>query len=202
MDNIFMNGREDFFVNNYTVFGAATGKRCGYNRKEIKALKDKYKKEGVYMLPIRETAQHPMVEKNKEYSAISFAIASLDQEDQNKITELAKHLPDNELLIDEAIAIQEFRVGMGIRNEQEQGHLLDTTETAMMNLVNMIQARKNINEGEELNLNVNSTITSLLDDIDDVDDDNTINIDIDEIHKKEQLKEIRDNDFQKLIKDI
>lgn len=200
-----MNSREQFFVHNYSVFGSATGKRCGYTKKEIEALKTKYKKEGIYMLPIRETAQYPMSDNNKNhtYNAIGFAIACLDQEDQNKITQLAKNIPEPETLIDEAIALQEFRLGMGMRNEQEQGHLLETTETAMMNLVNMVQAKKTIMDGNELNLNVNNTISSLLDEIDDDDNDNnTINIDMDEVHKKEQLKEVREQDFQNLINDI
>lgn len=199
-----MNSREQFFVHNYSVFGSATGKRCGYTKKEIEALKTKYKEEGIYMLPIRETAQYPMSDNNKNhtYNAIGFAIACLDQEDQNKITQLAKNIPEPETLIDEAIALQEFRLGMGMRNEQEQGHLLETTETAMMNLVNMVQAKKTIMDGNELNLNVNNTISSLLDEIDDDDNDDTINIDMDEIHKKEQLKEVREQDFQKLINDI
>ena len=163
-----MNSREQFFVHNYSVFGSATGKRCGYTKKEIEALKTKYKEEGIYMLPIRETAQYPMSDNNKNhtYNAIGFAIACLDQEDQNKITQLAKNIPEPETLIDEAIALQEFRLGMGMRNEQEQGHLLETTETAMMNLVNMVQAKKTIMDGNELNLNVNNTISSLLDEID------------------------------------
>lgn len=199
-----MNSREQFFVHNYSVFGSATGKRCGYTKKEIEALKTKYKEEGIYMLPIRETAQYPMSDNNKNhtYNAIGFAIACLDQEDQNKITQLAKNIPEPETLIDEAIALQEFRLGMGMRNEQEQGHLLETTETAMMNLVNMVQAKKTIMDGNELNLNVNNTISSLLDEIDDDDNDDTINIDMDEIHKKEQLKEVREQDFQNLINDI
>lgn len=199
-----MNSREQFFVHNYSVFGSATGKRCGYTKNEIEALKTKYKEEGIYMLPIRETAQYPMSDNNKNYTynAIGFAIACLDQEDQNKITQLAKNIPEPETLIDEAIALQEFRLGMGMRNEQKQGHLLETTETAMMNLVNMVQAKKTIMDGNELNLNVNNTISSLLDEIDDDDNDDTINIDMDEIHKKEQLKEVREQDFQNLINDI
>ena len=203
INNMNMNSREQFFVHNYSVFGSATGKRCGYTKKEIEALKTKYKEEGIYMLPIRETAQYPMSDNNKNhtYNAIGFAIACLDQEDQNKITQLAKNIPEPEILIDEAIALQEFRLGMGMRNEQEQGHLLETTETAMMNLVNMVQAKKTIMDGNELNLNVNNTISSLLDEIDD-DDNDTINIDMDEVHKKEQLKEVREQDFQNLINDI
>ena len=200
-----MNGREDFFVNNYSVFGSATSKRCGYTRKEVEALKNKYKEQGIYMLPIRKTAQYPMDEGNQEgkYSSIGFAIACLDQDDQHKITELAKHMPSPEILIDEALALQEFRLGMAMKNEQDQGHTLETTETTMMNYVNMIQAKKNICDGQELNLNVNNTITSLLDEFDDEEmEDNTINIDVDEAYKKEQLKEVREEDFQKLMKDI
>ena len=201
-----MDGREDFFVNNYSVFGSATSKRCGYTRKEVEALKNKYKEQGVYMLPIRETAQYPMDKGNQEgkYSSISFAIACLDQDDQHKITELAKNMPSPEILIDEALALQEFRLGMAMRNEQEQGHTLETTETTMMNYVNMIQAKKNICDGQEVSLNVNSTITSLLDEFDDdeIEEGSTINIDVDEAYKKEQLKEVREEDFQKLMKDI
>lgn len=200
-----MDGRENFFVNNYSVFGSATSKRCGYTMKEVEALKNKYKEKGIYMLPIRQNAQYPMSEGNQEgkYSAMGFAIACLDQDDQDRIIELAKHMPDPKILIDEAIAIQEYRVGMGLRNEQEQGHILETTETAMGNLVNMIQAKKNIHDGQEVNLNVNSTITSLIDELDDEElISDTIDIDIDEVHKKEQLKEVREHDWQELTKDI
>ena len=113
-------------------------------------------------------------------------------------------MPSPEILIDEALALQEFRLGMAMRNEQEQGHTLETTETTMMNYVNMIQAKKNICDGQEVSLNVNSTITSLLDEFDDdeIEEGNTINIDVDEAYKKEQLKEVREEDFQKLMKDI
>lgn len=199
-----MNDREDFFVNNYPVFGSGISNRCGYTKKEIKSLKDKYKEKGEYMLPIREINQYPMQEGNQEgkYSSIGFAIACLDQEDQQMITELAKHMPDPEVLIDEALALQSFRLALAMKNEQERGYTLETTESTMMNYVNIIQAKKNICDGQEVNFNVNNTITSLLDEFDDDDIDEVIEIDIDKEKKKEELKEIREQDFQDLINDI
>ena len=95
------------------------------------------------------------------------------------------------ILIDQTIAIQQYRVKVGLQNEYDQGRLLDTTETAISNLINMIQAKNTIEEGQEINLNVNNSITALLDEIEEDNDDNDdITIDVDKENKKNQLKEI------------
>lgn len=149
-------------------------------------------------MPIKEFAEtNAPTRKNTKYSndnafsGIQFAVASLDQCDQDKVVELAKNIPDPNILIDQTIAIQQYRVKVGLQNEYDQGRLLDTTETAISNLINMIQAKNTIEEGQEINLNVNNSITALLDEIEeDNDNNNDITIDVDKENKKNQLKEI------------
>lgn len=196
-----MDSRENFYINNYAFFGSTTQKHCGLSNQESKAIKEKYKKRGVYMLPIRRMAEDKLPSKNgkqTEFSAITFAVSSLDIEDQEKIIELAKNMPEPESLIDQSIAIQQYRVKVGLQNEYDQGRLLDTTETAISNLINMIQAKKTISDGQEVNLNVKSTISSLIDEIDDEEKEDIINIDIDEINRKEALKELRLKDIDNI----
>ena len=39
-----MDGKEHFFIQNYSFFGESSAKRCGYNKKEVQAIKKKHKK--------------------------------------------------------------------------------------------------------------------------------------------------------------
>lgn len=203
-----MNSREHFFVQNYSLFGESSARRCGYNKKEVRAIKDKYKEKGVYMLPVRKVANKKMPAKkgtqpNDGFSSIGFAIACLDYDDQNKIIELSKNIPNPNVLIDETIALQLSRIGRGYQAEQEQGRLLDSTEAAIQNYVNMIQAKKNIEEGQELNVNVNSTISSLIDEIDEEEDSSgSIDFDYDRESKKHELKELRTQGINDLLDDL
>ncbi len=196
-----MNGQMDFYKNNYILFGEYTAHRIGLTKKEEKTIRKEMRAKGQYMLPIRKMTEDKMPKKKSEgneiISSVQLAVSSLDLEDQTAIIELAKNMPEPSELIDESLAIQYHRVRMGLQSEAEQGRLLDTTETAIGNLVNMIQAKKTISEGQDINLNVNSTITSLLDEIED--DDNVIEMNIDEINKKEQLKDIRLNEIENLL---
>ena len=196
-----MNGQMDFYKNNYILFGEYTAHRIGLTKKEERTIRKEMRAEGQYMLPIRKMTENKMPKKKSEgneiISSVQLAVSSLDLEDQTAIIELAKNMPEPSELIDESLAIQYHRVRMGLQSEAEQGRLLDTTETAIGNLVNMIQAKKNISEGQEINLNVNSTITSLLDELEDEDD--VIEMNIDEINKKEQLKDLRLNEIEDLL---
>ena len=85
-----MDGKEHFFIQNYSFFGESSAKRCGYNKKEVQAIKKKYKKKGMYMLPVRKVAEKKMpAKKGKKqtvdsFSTIGFAVACLDYNDQNK----------------------------------------------------------------------------------------------------------------------
>lgn len=204
-----MDSKEQFFVNNYSFFGESSARRCGYNKKEVQAIKNKYKEKGVYMLPVRKLAKDKMpAKKGKQqtadsFSSIGFAVACLDYDDQNKIIELSKNIPDPSVLIDETIALQLSRIGRGYQAEQEQGRLLDSTEAAIQNYVNMIQAKKNIEDGQDVNVNVSSTISSLIDEIDD-DEDNSTNIDFDydKESKKQELKELRNQGIADLLDDL
>lgn len=193
-----MDSRESFFVKNYSFFGESSAKRCGYNKKEAQAIKKKYKEKGIYMLPVRKTAENKMPAKqgkkqtNNSFSTIGFAVACLDYDDQNKIIEISKNIPDPTVLIDETIALQLSRISRGYQAEQEQGRLLDSTEAAIQNYVNMIQAKKNIEEGQDVNVNVTSTISSLIDEIDkDKDGSGDLDFDYDKEVKKQELKELR-----------
>jgi hypothetical protein len=192
-----MDERERFFVNNYSFFGESSRRRCKYTFKKAKGIKEKYKKKGVYLLPVKEFAEtNAPAKKDSKYSnenafsGIQFAVASLDQSDQDKVIELAKNIPNPNILIDQAIAIQQYRVKVGLQNEYDQGRLLDNTEVAIGNLVNMIQAKNTIEEGQEINLNVSNSITALLDEIEEDEGHDDITIDVDKENKKEQLKEI------------
>ena len=201
-----MDYKERFFINNYTFFGESTRRRCKYKQKEAQAIKDKYKKKGVYFLPVKEFKKTdvPVEYKKKDndamFSAVQFAVASLEPGDQEKILELAKNMPSSETLINSALAIQEYRIKLGLKNEYDQGRILDSTETAMSNFVNMIQAKYNIEEDQEVNLNINNSITAILDEIDeeDKDYDEEINIDVDKENKKQEIKKIHNesiNDY-------
>ena len=157
------------------------------------------------MLPIKKMAENEMPAQGAKttediYSGVQLAVSGLDLEDQNKIIELSKNIPDPAFLIDQTIALQQYRVKLGLENEFDQGRLLDTTETAISNLSNMIQAKKNIQDGQEINLNVGNTITSLLDEIDKEENNeyDTINIDIDEAARKQELINYRKENLENL----
>ncbi len=205
-----MDSRESFFVKNYSFFGEASAKRCGYSKKEARAIKNKYKEKGVYMLPVRKTATNKMPAKkgkkqtNDSFSTIGFAVACLNYDDQNKIIELSKNIPDPTILIDETIALQLSRIGRGYQAEQEQGRLLDSTEAAIQNYVNMIQAKKNMEDGQEVNVNVTNTISSLIDEIDKEDNNQTgdLEFDYDKESKKQELKELRNESISDIINQI
>ena len=204
----YMNNREASFVKNYHIFGEGTAKIYGFKKKEAEALKQKYKEKGVFLLPDKNLAAGSMStpkKKNKNtFGAVQFAIASLAPPDQEKIVAIAKNMPEPAQLMDQTIAIQEYRVQVGLKNEYEQGKLLDSTEAAIGNLVNMIQAKNNIEEGQEVNLNINNSVSSLLDEIEenekfDRNDKNEIVIDPTKEQKKQQLKEIRSKSINDIL---
>lgn len=203
-----MDNRETSFVKNYHIFGEGGAKIYGLKKKEVKAIKEKYKQKGVFLLPDKDLAKNrmPAPNSNKKniFGAVQFAIASLNPIDQEKIIAIAKNMPEPAKLMDQTIAIQEYRVQVGLKNEYEQGKLLDSTEAAIGNLVNMIQAKNNIEEGQEVNLNINNSVSSLLDEIEENEkfhrnDDNEIIIDPTEEHKKQQLKEIRNKSINDIL---
>ena len=201
-----MDNRERFFVNNYSFYGEACIKRCGYNKKEAQAIKEKYKKKGIYMLPVRKVAENKMPSKDGKkkgtYSCIGFAVACLDYDDQNEIIELSKNIPDPKILIDETIALQTSRIARGYRAELEQGRLLDSTEAAISNYLNMIQAKKNIEDGQEVNVNVSNSISSILDEVNaEENNEPTIDFDYDKEAKKQELKELRNKGITDLLDD-
>lgn len=190
-----MDPNEEFFVENYSIFGASITKVCGYTIKEMKALKEKYKKKGVYLLPNKKFAEKAMPLENKidrgiNFSALQFTVASLNPLDQEKVIQTAKHMPEPKILMDQAIAIQQYRVQVGLRNEQEQGRLLDNTEAAIGNLVTMIQAKNTIEEGQEVNINVNNSISSLVDEY----NNQAITIDVE---KKKSINDVLNEEAKK-----
>lgn len=199
-----MDSRERFFVNNYSLYGEASAKRCGYTKKEVQAIKEKYKKQGIYMLPVRKMAENKMPAKkgsrntSSDYSSIAFAIACLDYDDQNALIEFSKNVPKPSVLIDEAITLQTVRVGKALRAEEEQGHTLDSTSDVMRDWVNMIQAKKVIDDGKEVNVNVNS-VTSLLDELDRQEGNDVIEIDYDKEQRKQEIKKLRIEEMNDML---
>ena len=67
----------------------------------------------------------------------------------------------------------------------------------------MIQAKKNIEDGQELNVNVKSTISSLIDELDKEEeneiDADVIDFDYDKESKKQKLKDLRKEEIDNLI---
>lgn len=204
-----MDKREEHFVKNYHIFGSASRIKYGYTQKESTAIREKYKQKGVFLLPDKKLAENKMVIKENnndidvKFGAIQFAIASLNVTDQEKILEIARNLPNPQILMDQTIALQQYRVKVGMQNEFEQGRLLDSTEAAIGNLVNMIQAKNNIEEGQELNINVNNSLTALLDEIDLEEHNNDqIIIDVDKEKKKEEIKNIHSQNISDYLDEV
>ena len=208
---LFMDDRERFFVNNYSVFGEASAKRCGYTKKEVQAIKEKYKKQGIYMLPVRKMAEDKMpAKKGKKqttdsYSSIGFALACLDYDDQNKLIEFSKNVPKPSVLIDEIITLQLTRVGRAYRAELDQGVTLDSTSDVFRDYVNMIQAQKVIKDGQEINMNVGNSVTSLLDELEKkekLNDDDVIEYDADKEQAKQEIKKLRKQEINEILDDL
>lgn len=204
-----MDQREEHFVRNYHIFGSASRTKYGYTKKESNTIREKYKKKGVFLLPDKKLAENKMVAKDNHivtdsmFGAVQFAIASLNVSDQEKILEIARNIPSPQILMDQTIALQQYRVKVGMQSEFEQGRLLDSTEAAIGNLVNMIQAKNNIEEGQELNINVNNSLTALLDEIDSEENyDEQIIIDIDKEKKKEEIKEIHNKNINDYLDEV
>lgn len=203
-----MDKREEHFVRNYHIFGSASRMKYGYTKKESLAIREKYKKKGVFLLPDKKLAENKMTPKNNipndtMFGAVQFAIASLNVSDQEKILEIARNIPSPQILMDQTIALQQYRVKVGMQSEFEQGRLLDSTEAAIGNLVNMIQAKNNIEEGQELNINVNNSLTALLDEIDlEEKEEEQIIIDVDKEKKKEEIKEIHHKNISDYLDEV
>ncbi len=204
-----MDNKEFFYVKNYHIYGQAGRKRYGIGQKEAQNIRDKYRKKGVFLLPDKKIAEIDMPVKkgvtnhSELFSAVQFAIASLDPIDQEKIIEIAKNMPSPQLLMDQTIALQQYRIKIGVKNEFEQGRLLDSTEAAISNLVNMIQAKNNIEEGQELNINVNNSLTALLDEIDSQEEqEKEIIIDMDKEQKKNEIKKIHTQSINDYLDEV
>lgn len=182
-----MNRREQNFVQNYPVFGSGSHKRYHYTKKEANKLKEKYKQQGVYLLPNKKIAESKMPVKTRHnedcFSALQFSIASLHPIDQDNIIEMVKQMPDAPFLQDFIIAVQLDRLNMALSNEKELGKILDTTEGVVSNLQGMITSKHTMNEGQEVNINVNNSITDLLKDVQAKNDKEDIIIEIDNSEK-------------------
>lgn len=179
-----MNRREKDFVQNYPIFGSGTAKRYRYTRKQRKELKEKYKKEGVYLLPNKKIAETSMPAKTRNnadsFSALQFSIASLDPSDQEHILEMVKQMPDANFLQNYIIAVQCNRLNLALKNEDDLGKILDSTEGVIANLQGMITAKHTMEEGQDLNVNINNSITDLMKDVQNKENnDNEIIIDVD-----------------------
>lgn len=205
-----MDSRERFFVNNYPIYGEATAKRCGYTKKEVQAIKNKYKKQGVYMLPVRKMAENKMPAKkgsrntSNNYSSITFAIACLSYDNQNELIEFSKNVPEPSVLIDEALTLQAIRLGKALRAEEEQGRTLDTTSDVMRDYVNIIQAKQNIDDGQNVNINMKDSVSSWLDELEKQNNiqADTIEFDYDKEQRKDEIKKLRKEEFSNLLNNM
>lgn len=185
-----MDRRELDFVQNYPIFGSGSKNRYRYTKKQRDEIKAKYKKQGVYLLPNKKIADTNMPAKTKKnedcFSALQFSIAALNPVDQENIIEMVKQMPSAKFLQDFIIAVQMDRLNLALQNEKDLGKTLDTTEGVVSNLQGMITAKHNMNEGQEINVNVNNSITDLIKDVqkkNDNNDDNEVIIDLDKSDK-------------------
>ena len=117
-----MNRKETFYVNNYSFFGESAKRRYNLSQKEVNDIKDRYKEKGIYMLPIRKMTENSLPDENKKdsFGAVSFVVSCLDYEDQEHIIELAKNIPNPEILINQSIALQQYRIKMGYKTKMNK----------------------------------------------------------------------------------
>lgn len=205
-----MDSRERFFVTNYSLYGEASAKRCGYSKKEVQAIKEKYKEKGIYMLPVRKMVENKMPAQkgsratSNDYSSIAFAIACLDYDDQNRLIEFSKNVPNTPVLINEAITLELMRLGKALKEEQNRGIILDSVSEIMRDYTKMIEAKKNIDDGQEIHVNVNDSVTGWLNELErnnhlDID---AVDYDFDKEQRKEKIKELRKEEFSDLLNDM
>lgn len=166
------------FAYNYgCIYGNSLNKKFDMTKKNYKKAKEQQKEKGIYMLPVRQLNTDVETSKDTDLKPLQTAISFLRQDEQERILELAKNMPDPLALIDEALAIQHYRVAMGLQDEREYGHLQDSTEIAVQNLVSMINSKKVIAEGMNVNLNVENSITAILDEINESEEMDVFDID-------------------------
>ena len=182
-----MDRKEKDFVQNYPVFASGSKYRYKYTKKERDELKAKYKKQGVYLLPNKKIAETNMPAKTQKsedsFSALQYSIAALHPLDQEKIIEMAKRMPNANVLQDFIIAIQMKRLDLALKNEEDLGKTLDTTEGVVSNLQGMIVSKHSMDEGQEVNVNINNSITDLLKDVQNKKKEEEIIIDIEKSDK-------------------
>ena len=182
-----MDRREKNFVQNYPIFGSGSRYRYRYTRKERDKIKAKYKKQGVYLLPNKKLAEARMPAKTRNdedcFNAIQYSIAALNPVDQESIIEMVKQMPDANFLQDFIIAVQMNRLDLALKNEQDLGKILDTTEGVVSNLQGMITAKHTMAEGQEVNINVTNSITDLLNDVQKKNQEEEVIIDLDKSDK-------------------
>lgn len=182
-----MDRKEKDFVQNYPLFGSGSKYRYKYTKKERDELKAKYKKQGVYLLPNKKIAETNMPAKTQKsedsFSALQYSIAALHPLDQEKIIEMAKRMPNANVLQDFIIAIQMKRLDLALKNEEDLGKTLDTTEGVVSNLQGMIVSKHSMDEGQEVNVNINNSITDLLKDVQNKKKEEEIIIDIEKSDK-------------------
>lgn len=182
-----MDRREKNFVQNYPIFGSGSRHRYKYTKKERDEIKAKYRKKGVYLLPNKKLADANMPAKTRRdedaFRALQYSIAALNPVDQENVIEMVKQMPDASFLQDFIIAIQLDRLNLALQNEKDLGKTLDTTESVVANLQGMITAKHTMTEGQEVNVNVTNSITDLLKDVQNKNDDKEVIIDIEKSDK-------------------
>ena len=182
-----MDRKEKNFVQNYPVFGAGSRYRYKYTKKQRDEIKKKYREKGVYLLPNKKLADKNMPAKTKNtedaFHALQYSIAALNPNDQTSIIEMVKQMPDANFLQDFIIAVQLKRLNLALRNEEDLGKTLETTESVVGNLQGMIVSKHNMNDGQEVNINVTNSITDLLKDVQEKNKEEEVIIDLDKSDK-------------------
>ena len=113
-------------------------------------------------------------------------------------------MPNPSVLIDDALTLQLMRLGKALRAEEEQGRTLDTTSDVMRDYVNIIQAKQNIDDGQNVNINMKDSVSSWLDELEKQNNvqADTIEFDYDKEQRKDEIKKLRKEEFSNLLNNM
>ena len=88
------------------IYGNSLVRKFQIRQKDYSKVKQQQKEKGIYMLPIKQLNVDVEKSKDRDLKPLQTALSYLHQDEQDKILELAKNMPDPIVLIDEALAIQ------------------------------------------------------------------------------------------------
>lgn len=125
-------------------------------------MKKEMNEEEEYLLPKTTFNSDLTNPKHGRQRLLEISLQALTEDDRQQIYQIAKNVPEPKDLIDNVITIQHYRLNKGLEREEELGTLTEETETAIQNLVTMITAKKQIEDGSDINLNVQNTFDNLI----------------------------------------